>query len=112
MKYAYLVPAAAVMVLAASSALAQNTFVQNPGSSGNPGAIIHAGAFSSGTTGGHNRYSFGHTYAKDQMLENGRAMLRDIKKQLAVAKTDEERQALLERKHQIENAMIDAQQRY
>ncbi len=112
MKYAYLVPAAAVMVLAASSALAQNTYVQNPGSSGNPGAMIHAAAYSSGTVGGHNMHSMGHYYAKEQMLENGRTMLRDIKKQLAVAKTDEERQALLERKHQIEDAMIDAQQRY
>lgn len=110
MKFAYLIPITALAVVA-GPALAQS--LQQPGASGNPGAIIHAVAYRSASYNGHatsagmNRY-----YAKEQMLENGRVMLRDIKKQLAAAKTDEERQALLERKHQIEDAMIEAQQKY
>lgn len=111
MKLAYLIPLA-TLALVAGPVLAQA--YQNPGADGNPGAYI-SGANNNRNFSGISQMDPDHlsnltSSQKADMLEQGRAMLRDIKKQLAAASTDEQRQALLKEKQEIEHAMIEVQQ--
>ncbi len=112
MKFAYLIPVAAALTLTAGPVLAQA--YQNPGADGNPGAYI-SGANANKNFSGISQMDPDHlgnltTSDKADMLERGRVMLRDLKKQIAEAKTDEERQALIKKKQDVEHAMIEVQQ--
>jgi len=111
MKYAYLVGTAAILGLLSSPALAQG-LGQTPGASGNPGGAGMAYNPQLQGAVGRVRGGIDSPDKKEMALEHGREMLRDIKKQLANAKTEDERKDLLEQKRAVENAMIDAQQRY
>ncbi len=109
MKYAFLVPAIAVLAFAALPASAQRSY---PGD-GNPGAWIHSTDIQQNAKAPYDpRHNQAHLTPdqRSRGLRRGREMLQEVKQQIAEAGTDEERQALLERKREIENAMIQVQQ--
>jgi hypothetical protein len=49
---------------------------------------------------------------KQEMLDHGNAMLKDLKRQIKEAKSDAEREALKAKKKQLEGEMIQLQQNY
>jgi hypothetical protein len=111
MKYAFLVAAAAGLVLAAAPAFSQSQF---PGATGNPGGEIAAQNASQNFYGmSQDNLKTGRhmtTYNRADIVERDRQEIHNLNQQIARAANDEERDALRKRKRDIQNEIIEVQQ--
>ncbi len=115
-KKAFFVVSLLALAVAVPAFAQQDEFVASP--SGGNGPSLNVGLRMAAENGDRNfgmsqydpRYDHLSSNDKAALLDNGREMLRDIKRQLKNATSDEERAALLEKKRAIENAMIEVQQ--